>query len=294
MDSGTLLAAGIIWTSRVHRSRYLAHVVVAPASRRQGIGRAMMSALADVRASSLPLTCGGDTDSTELAFADALGARTIQVVPPRTVLTADAGLIHSGVSAVDGTAVGLGEVGRAWVDVYRWTHESWAPVIADAEAALVSDLEIDIDLAHSRFVRGEDGRITAGAFVFTSGSGWEIRSRTRSSTGSADPTCGGDWPIARYRCTSSPRLTTSARPGPSRSSPNSFRGAGSRRCRVFRTTSGPPIPRCGSRPSPRPARLGDRVPTCSTRGCIRATSPAAVSVSHGPRTCRRSTSGRRR
>lgn len=179
-QNGAVLAYGMIWTSRVHRTRYWTRVVVDPESRLQGVGRAVMSALADIRESRLPLTWRGDAGSTELAFADALGATTIQVVPPRTVLTVDAGLIGSGVGTVNGTSVGTDEVGQAWVDVYRWTHESWAPVHAEADTALLSDLEDDLDLEHSRFVHEGDGRISAGAFVFKSGSGWEICAETRT------------------------------------------------------------------------------------------------------------------
>ncbi|MEJ7649925.1 MAG: GNAT family N-acetyltransferase [Nakamurella sp.] len=182
MDSdGAPVAAGMIWTSTVHRTRYWTSIFVAPQFRRRGFGGALMTALSEVRESPLPLKWRGNDGSIAMVFADGIGASTVQVVPPRTVLTDNAGLLRSETRTVDGTVTGIDEAAAAWVDLYRWTHELWSPMAVGSDAAVLSDFRADIDLGASRFTQDEDGRITAGAFAFRSGSEWEVCAETRSS-----------------------------------------------------------------------------------------------------------------
>lgn len=56
LDDGIPVAAGIIWTSRAHGDRYWVAVVVDPIRRRQGVGTAVVAALAAREASSVALT----------------------------------------------------------------------------------------------------------------------------------------------------------------------------------------------------------------------------------------------
>ncbi|MDQ2740562.1 MAG: alpha/beta hydrolase [Actinomycetota bacterium] len=80
-----------------------------------------------------------------------------------------------------------------------------------------------------------------------------VASAHRSPSGSTVRTCGADWPTVKCQCTSSLPATTSARPGRSRSLPNSFHTALSRQSLRSRMTSGPLTQTGGRRPSPTPA-----------------------------------------
>jgi len=82
---GHPVAAGIMWTSRVHGDRYWVAIVVEPASRRRGYGKAVFAHLSTLRDAPLAFMTRGYVDDDALGFADALGARTIQVVPPADV-----------------------------------------------------------------------------------------------------------------------------------------------------------------------------------------------------------------
>jgi len=184
LETDEIVAVGIMWTSRVHGDRYWVDVVVHPAHRRRGIGTAAVRHLTGLRAAPLPLMTRGYVDDPALAFADALGARTIQVVPPaestttaRAALRADPAVIA--VDAVDRTVI---EAANA--RIYEWTHASWSPVGPAFADALNEDLWDEIDTEASSVVRDATGRVLALALVYLDG---ETPLLTAETTDAAAP-----------------------------------------------------------------------------------------------------------
>lgn len=164
---GAPIAAGIIWTSRVHGDRYWVAVAVDPARRRRGIGREVIAALVELRAAPLPFMTRGFVGTPELAFADALGARTIQVVPPTQVrVAAREALREVTAQTVPGTAVGPQVLGEAWASAYAWSHADWSPVGPGFAEALREDFENEVDLEASSVTLDEHGGVTAVCVVF--------------------------------------------------------------------------------------------------------------------------------
>ncbi|MBO1755119.1 GNAT family N-acetyltransferase [Allobranchiibius sp. CTAmp26] len=164
-ENGAVVAAGRLFTSRVHDDRYWVEVMVAPQFRRRGLGRSIAMFLSDLRADSKPLCSRGFVSSEAARFARGLGAHAYQTCPPERVRTADARrLISSPVATVAGTAVDLCELRAAWIDIYEWMHADWAPVAPGFAAHLLADFSDEVDLVHTRVVGGS--RIRAAAFVF--------------------------------------------------------------------------------------------------------------------------------
>ncbi|RKS89435.1 hypothetical protein DEU37_1749 [Microbacterium sp. AG790] len=162
---GHPVAAGIMWTSRVHGDRYWLAIVVEPASRGRGYGNAVFAHLSTLRAAPLAFMTRGYVDDDALGFADALGARTIQVVPPADVTTASRAVLrpHPAVQSV--RDLRWDDVLDANAAVYAWTHAAWSPVAPDFAAALSEDLEAEVDRdASSAAV--VDGAIVALALVY--------------------------------------------------------------------------------------------------------------------------------
>lgn len=162
---GRPVAAGIMWTSRVHGDRYWVAIVVEPASRRRGYGRAVFAHLSTLRDAPLPFMTRGYVDDDALGFADALGARTIQVVPPADVTAGSRAQLrpHPAVRSV--RDLPWEDVLDANAAVYAWTHADWSPVARDFEAALSEGLEDDVDREASS-AAVVDGRIVALALVY--------------------------------------------------------------------------------------------------------------------------------
>ncbi len=164
--TGALLGVGRIFTDRVHDSRFWTEIMVAPYLRRRGYGTQIARELALLRAEPRLMCDRGFTGSERTLFCRSLGGQPYQTCPPGRVLTADAAeLVVSGsVRTQRGADVGMAELRRAWVDLYTWMHEDWAPVAAQFEQPLLHDFE-DVDLVHTRVVV-VDGEVRAGAFVF--------------------------------------------------------------------------------------------------------------------------------
>ena len=121
------MAAGILWTSRVHGDRYWFEIAVAPDRRRRGLGREMFARLSALRGDDLAFMTRGYVDDDRMAFARALDARTIQVVPPADIAVASrtAPRHHPAVrSAAD---VEWPQIAEANAAVYAWTHAAWSP-----------------------------------------------------------------------------------------------------------------------------------------------------------------------
>ncbi|WP_420111108.1 GNAT family N-acetyltransferase [Pseudactinotalea sp.] len=170
LDGQVPVGAGLIWTSRVHGARYWVAVVVDPERRRQGIGTALVRELARLRAQPLALMTRGFVGSPELAFADALGARTIQVVPPMHVDVARRDALHEATpETVPGSAVGLESLGPAWASAYEWSHAEWSPTAPNFAGALLEGLEDEVDLEATSIALDGGGSVVALCVAFTDG-----------------------------------------------------------------------------------------------------------------------------
>lgn len=163
---GAIVAVGLIWTSRVHGDRYWCDLVVDPGRRRRGIGSAMLEHLIALRASDLALMTRGFVDDSRLCFADTVGARTIQIVPPSRVLTEHRTALRPVAGIRAGDEVAWGDLLAANAATYEWTHASWSPVCGDFAEALSEDLEDELDLEATSVAIDVDGQIRAIAMVY--------------------------------------------------------------------------------------------------------------------------------
>lgn len=163
--SGVPVAAGIMWTSRVHGDRYWFEIAVAPEHRRRGVARAVFAALSARRARPIPFIARGYVDEDRLAFARALGARTIQVVPPAAVAVSARDVLRSHGAVRAATSASWDELRAANAATYEWTHADWSPVGPDFSLALNEDLAEELD-AEASSIAVVDGRIAAACLVY--------------------------------------------------------------------------------------------------------------------------------
>ncbi len=107
----------------------------------------------------------GYVDEDALRFADALGAHTIQVVPPADVSPAARTALrpHPAVQPVH--EIAWERILHANAATYAWTHAEWSPVASDFAAALSEDLEDELDLEASSAAI-VDGDIVALSLVY--------------------------------------------------------------------------------------------------------------------------------
>lgn len=168
IDNGDLVAVGLLWTSRVHPTdRYWAEAHVAPHRRREGIGTAVVSHLTGLRHQSIPLMHRGYVGDDLLHFADALGARTVQVVPPSIVDVAARTALRPHPSVVGADQVSWDALKRANATIYEWTHAEWSPVGPGFAEALDRILESGLDRQAASVALSSDGRIRALANAYT-------------------------------------------------------------------------------------------------------------------------------
>lgn len=165
IDAGQVVAAGIIWTSRVHDDRYWVDIVVDPQQRRQGIGTRVFGHLRTLRRWDLNFMTRGYVGEPSLTFADALGARTIQVVPPEFIDTSNRTALRPATAVVPGSQVDSTDLLAANAAVYEWIHASWSPVAPSFAAALNKEVTEDLDLAATSVALSADGTIRAVAMV---------------------------------------------------------------------------------------------------------------------------------
>lgn len=165
-EFGELVAVGIIWTSRVHGDRYWIDVAVHPDRRRRSIGTGVVRHLRGLRASPLAFMSRGFVDDPALAFADALGARTIQVVPPIEVSTSARLRLRADAATVAGSALSPDAIERANAAIYEWTHAAWSPVGPNFAVALNEDLWDELDLEATSVVTDEAGEVLAMSLVY--------------------------------------------------------------------------------------------------------------------------------
>jgi len=163
--SGVPVAAGIMWTSRVHGDRYWFEIAVAPEHRRRGVARAVFAALSARRARRIPFIARGYVDEDRLAFVRALGARTIQVVPPAAVAVGARDVLRPHAAVRAATSASWDELRAANAATYEWTHADWSPVGPDFSLALNEDLAEELD-AEASSIAVVDGRIAATCLVY--------------------------------------------------------------------------------------------------------------------------------
>ena len=161
-----LVAAGMIWTSRVHDDRYWVDIVVAPDHRRRGVGSAMFGHLCTLRHDDRALTARGFVGDPALQFADVLGARTVQVVPPSHIEVAHRVRLRPWPGVVHGTDVAMSYLAAANATTYQWTHANWAPVAPGFAQALSEDLLADLDRTATAVALCATGQPRAMALVY--------------------------------------------------------------------------------------------------------------------------------
>lgn len=166
-DSGEPVAVGMIWTSRVHGDRYWCEIEVAGARRRQGIGSEMFEHLGRLRAEPLRFMTRGFVDEERIAFADALGARTIQVVPPVHIGVEKRSALRSSSSVHSGEDVTRAAIEAANAQTYEWTHADWSPVGPGFGTALNEDLWDELDREATSVALDAEGVILAMAMAYT-------------------------------------------------------------------------------------------------------------------------------
>lgn len=165
--AGEAIGAGAMWTSRVHPDRYSVDLIVAPAHRRAGIATALLAALADLQPVPKPLIWEAAETDPAHGFAATVGARTIQRAPLDTFQTSRAARLSQDDRVTSAGAIPPAVVGRAWADMYGWTHADWHPVGPDARGTLVEDLCDEIDPHLSSIAVSATGAIDAVLLVFT-------------------------------------------------------------------------------------------------------------------------------
>lgn len=139
-----VVALGMHWTSRGHPDRYWFNILVREDARRTGIGTRTFRHLAGLRAADLPYMTRGYVDDPVLAFADALGARTVQLVPPSDVAIGQRDRLPEATEVRAPASVM--EALDLHVASYVWTHADWSPTDDTIYAALAEDFADEVDL----------------------------------------------------------------------------------------------------------------------------------------------------
>ena len=101
-----------------------------------------------------------------MAFADALGARTIQVVPPALIDVARRMVLRTHPAVGPGRSVPWPTLLEANASIYEWIHQSWSPVSPGCAAVVSEGLEDDLDLDATSVAVDQSGRIRAVAMAY--------------------------------------------------------------------------------------------------------------------------------
>ncbi len=188
-DSTGVVGAATLFESRYHPGRYPTLVEVAPHRRREGIGRRLLTALADKRPARRPMA-GKLRDANEPAmrYAAALGMRTYQHCPvPSIDPSDDAMRTWTNRQALPASAriIALRDADQhqtvdAMVEHYRWVHERWSPMgdrepihelwsayVENADATLSSVAVVHDRVAAVSLIWIEDGRTDCVAETIT-------------------------------------------------------------------------------------------------------------------------------
>jgi GNAT superfamily N-acetyltransferase len=137
---GQVVGAATAARHRLHPGRHAFAVQVAPTHRRRGIGRNLVDHLRQVTPDGLPLTAKMlAADPAANGLLGAVGGRVFQSCPsPRPDPTSTAVRDWSaaqpapaGVSVLSMADLSAAARVDAWVDMYLWVHEAWAPADPD-------------------------------------------------------------------------------------------------------------------------------------------------------------------
>lgn len=166
VEAGQVVAAGTIWLSRVHDSRFWIDIVTHPLHRRRGIGTALVRHLATLRSRDMPFAARGHVGDEALLFADALGAQTTQIVPPSRVdVTMRSALrTHSEVRSF--ATIERPRLEGAYTRMYEWTHATWSPVRPGFETPLRESLWLGLDIGASAVALDPRGAVAALALTY--------------------------------------------------------------------------------------------------------------------------------
>lgn len=162
---GELLGIISWWTARAHTSYYELQLAVAPSHRRKGLGTTLYRHARAAASSPLPFFMRDYLGEPTLCFADSLGARTLQLVPPSSMSTASAQKLRRHNSVVSAQEVSYQVFEQAYVDFYEWTHASWSPVSGDHRAVLAR-YAAEAYNDYSSVAVAKDGGILAVIAVF--------------------------------------------------------------------------------------------------------------------------------
>ena len=157
----------------VHQGQYVLVVQVAPAHRRQGLGRALVTEGRRMRTAPLVITAQFlAADTAAAALLRAVGGRVVQTTPSfRLDPAAMVGWVRAqptppGVVLRDLAEVPAHDLAAAWRDLYVWQHEGWTapplslPGLTRVAAATVE--AADRSMSSGAWV---DGRLAAFALV---------------------------------------------------------------------------------------------------------------------------------
>lgn len=122
LEGGSVVAAGRIFPSRVHASRYWTEVVVVPGRRRHGLGTEVAERLSRLRCDDRPMCARGPESSEAVSFVRSLGARPYQTCPPQDVRTESAASLAADDARFRSPASpsACASWRRAWTDTYAW------------------------------------------------------------------------------------------------------------------------------------------------------------------------------
>jgi hypothetical protein len=101
-----------------------------------------------------------------LKFADALGARTIQVVPPGLIDTGNRTALRPAAEVLPGSQVDFNDLLAANAAIYEWIHASWSPVVASFTDILNEEGMDDVDRDATSAAVGSGGSVRAVAIVY--------------------------------------------------------------------------------------------------------------------------------
>jgi ribosomal protein S18 acetylase RimI-like enzyme len=185
--SGSVAGAVTVVRHSIHTGQYALVVEVAPAHRRQGLGRRLVAEARELRPEPLPLVVqivGSDTAG--LALLRAVGGQIVQTTPsfrpvPAAMLDwAAAQPVPPGVRLAPLTGVPRDELVAAWVQTYVWQHVGWAsevsvpaltPRMAEMVDAIAPDLSVGAwagdRLAATVLIIPDDGAGPGGVQLLT-------------------------------------------------------------------------------------------------------------------------------
>ena len=181
VKDGEPLGVRMMWHEELHRSHYSLQLRVAPELETEQAAAEIVGALLAQRRLNLPVTASGVVGSQQDGLLNALGVKTIQIVPPATIRTSvptERALTGRFVT-LPASAVAVENLVEAGRQMYLWTHANWAPVREEESALIGEALGVrEADLEASSVVLGDAGEVRALSLVWTDDSKAELIAET--------------------------------------------------------------------------------------------------------------------